>query len=90
MDVKKGMIVKAIAGRDKDKFFAVKDVDSSYAYIVNGKSRKYDTPKKKSLKHLRITNTVIDMDGITDKKLRRILNEYSQNNTTDEGGSNFV
>lgn len=81
MDVKKGMIVKAIAGRDKDKFFAVKDVDSSYAYIVNGKSRKYCTPKRKSLKHLRITNTVIDMEDITDKKLRRMLNKYSQNNT---------
>ena len=39
MDVKKGMIVKAIAGRDKGKFFAVKDVDSSYAYIVNGKQK---------------------------------------------------
>jgi len=81
VDVKKGMIVKAIAGRDKGKFFAVKDVDSSYAYIVNGKSRKHCTPKRKSLKHLRITNTVIDMEDITDKKLRRMLNEYSQNNT---------
>lgn len=90
MDVKRGMVVKAIAGRDKGKFFVVKDADSSYAYIVNGKSRKYYTPKKKSLKHLRITNTVIDMDEITDKRLRKMLNEYSQNNTTGEGGSNFV
>ncbi|HHX56523.1 MAG TPA: hypothetical protein GX710_00740 [Clostridiales bacterium] len=84
------MVVKAIAGRDKGKFFVVKDVESSFAYIVNGKSRKYYTPKKKSLKHLRITNTVIEMAELTDKKLRKMLNEYSQHNTTDDGGSNFV
>jgi len=90
VDVKRGMVVKAIAGRDKGKFFVVKDVESSFAYIVNGKSRKYYTPKKKSLKHLRITNTVIEMAELTDKKLRKMLNEYSQHNTTDDGGSNFV
>lgn len=90
MNLIKGMVVKAIAGRDEGKFFIIKDVEGKYAYITDGNSRKLNNPKKKSLKHLRLTNTVIDMDEMTDKKLKKVLNEYSQINTADEGGSNFV
>ena len=41
-------------------FFAVVKIDSSFAYLADGRSRLLDKPKKKNPKHLRVTNTVID------------------------------
>ena len=46
--------------------------------ICDGHERKLERPKKKRLKHLRVTNTVIDTDNLTDKKLRTILREYAE------------
>jgi len=47
-----GQIVKAKAGRDKDRFFVIKELDGAYAYITDGRSRKVDAPKRKKLVHL--------------------------------------
>ncbi len=51
-----GQIVKAKAGRDKDSFFIIKELDGVYAMIVNGRSRKVEAPKRKKLIHLSPTN----------------------------------
>lgn len=56
MDIYPGLIVKAIAGRDKDKYFVVLSVkDSNFCYIADGKRRKVDMPKLKKIKHLEVT-----------------------------------
>lgn len=47
-----GDIVKSIAGRDVGINFLVVNVDSNYVYVVNGKDRKVQNPKKKNKKHL--------------------------------------
>ncbi len=75
MKVIRGMVVKAIAGRDKGNLFVVIDIygDGNYVLISDGKTRKLDSPKRKSIKHLRITNTVIDINDITNKKLKMKL-----------------
>ena len=79
MNVKKGLIVKAIAGRDNGKFFVVIEIEegSKFCYIADGDERKLASPKRKSLRHLRVTSRVIDLnDMLTDKKLREVLKEY--------------
>lgn len=75
MKIVKGIVVKAVAGRDKGGFFVVSDFadDASYVMIADGKRRKLESPKKKNLRHLRFTNTVIDINDITDKKLKMAL-----------------
>jgi len=76
-----GTIVKACAGRDGDDYFVVVTRDDlGFFYIANGKSRKLNKPKKKNVKHLQFTKTVIDLDSFTDKKLRKFLNEYNLRN----------
>ena len=51
-----GLIVKAIAGRDKDKYFVVLSVkDDNFCYIADGKRRRVDMPKLKKIKHLEVT-----------------------------------
>ena len=73
-----GSVVRAKAGRDKDGFFAVKAFDDKNCFIADGKSRKLDKPKRKNLKHISLTDSVIEnINGITDKKLRTLLKEYS-------------
>ena len=52
--IKQGDIVKAMTGRDKGKYFLVIFLDGDIAYIVDGKMRKVDNPKKKNIKHLKI------------------------------------
>lgn len=76
MDLVKGLVVKAKAGRDKDYFFVIVDVlDNGYVKIANGKSRKIDNPKLKNIKHLQKTKTVVEIT--TDRKMRQDLKVFS-------------
>lgn len=77
MEAKLGMIVRSVAGHDKGRFLVITAADDDFAFIADGKERRLEAPKKKRLKHLRFTNTVIDTDGLTNKGLRRILSEYT-------------
>lgn len=79
MNILKGTVVKAIAGRDNSGFFAVTEIckDKRYVLIADGKTRKLAAPKKKNIKHLRITNTVIEINEITDKKLKMALRNFN-------------
>jgi len=78
VDFKTGQIVKAKAGRDKDGFFIIKEIDGQYAYIINGKSRKVDSPKKKKLIHLAPTSRVVQ-DFNTNREVIRILSDFQDN-----------
>lgn len=80
MEVVNGMIVRSCAGRDKGNFLVVVQRDKDFVYLADGKERRLDAPKKKRLKHVRITNTVIDMQSLTDKKLRSVIREYASPN----------
>ena len=74
MKIVEGTVVRAKAGRDENRLFAVTQVtDSGYVDISDGDTRKLASPKKKNVKHLAVTKTVIDLDGITDKRLKMNL-----------------
>ena len=76
MKLLKGSVVSAGAGRDGGKFFAVVDADEKYCLIADGKSRKLASPKRKNIKHIRITDSMINLNDITDKKLRNMLKQF--------------
>ena len=64
--VEVGRIAKALAGRDKDRFFMiVKVVDANYVLLSDGETRKLESLKLKKLKHLHLTPTVLS--GIAEK-----------------------
>ena len=77
MNIVKGSIVRAKAGRDKDKFFVVLRTDGEYAYISDGRRRKAEKPKKKKLIHLAPTNSVYTGSTETNPKLREILKNHN-------------
>ena len=55
-DIKVGQLVISKAGRDKEEHFLVVEVTGEYVYLVNGKSRRIDQPKKKKVKHIQPTH----------------------------------
>ncbi len=77
MEAKPGMIVRSVAGRDKGNFLVITAADGDFVFIADGKERKLSSPKKKRLKHVRLTNTAIDMNNLTDKGLKKFIAEYS-------------
>lgn len=78
MEAKIGMIVRSAAGHDRGNFLVIIAVEGDFAYIADGKERKLKKPKKKRLKHLKLTNTVIDTDNLTDKGLRKIISSFPE------------
>ncbi|MCM1298539.1 MAG: KOW domain-containing RNA-binding protein [Firmicutes bacterium] len=73
MDFEKGTVVISKAGRDKGRFMAVIGEDKGYPLVADGKERPLERPKRKNPKHLQKTNRKIDLEQLTDKKLRTIL-----------------
>ncbi|MCM1328893.1 MAG: KOW domain-containing RNA-binding protein [Ruminococcus sp.] len=78
MEVTRGMIVKSKAGHDKGRFMVITALEGDFAFLADGKERKLEKPKKKRLKHLAATKTVIAMSNLTDKGLRRRLREFAE------------
>ncbi len=49
-----GCIVNSVAGRDTGKNYVIIQSDAEYVYLVDGKIRTIDRPKKKKKKHVRL------------------------------------
>lgn len=73
MDFEKGNVVISKAGRDKGYFMAVVGEEKGYPLVADGKERPLERPKRKNPKHLQKTNFKIDLEQLTDKKLRTYL-----------------
>jgi ribosomal protein L14E/L6E/L27E len=59
--VQVGRIAISKAGRDTGRVFVILEViDTHYVYIVDGDLRKLERPKKKKLKHLKMTQNVLE------------------------------
>ena len=79
MNIVKGLVVKAKAGRDKDQFFVVLGFSGKEAVICNGKRRTLLKPKKKNIKHLALTSTVLGLEELnSDKKIKKALNKFGK------------
>ena len=58
MEWKKGMLAVSKAGHDKDSWYVVLKIEGNYAYLVNGKTKTLENPKKKKLMHLQPVNRI--------------------------------
>ena len=78
MDINKGSVVIAKAGRDKGRAFAVTEVlDHRTVLIADGKSLPLEHPKRKNIIHLQATRATVDR-VTTNRQLRLFLKEFSQ------------
>lgn len=79
MEFVRGMVVRSNAGRDQGGFFTVLSVQDGYAVISDGKSRKLEHPKRKKLKHLAPTNTVVPEPSMeTNREIRKALAAFQK------------
>lgn len=80
MELVRGTVVRSAAGRDKGGFFAVLETDGVYAVLCDGKHRPLERPKKKKLKHLAATNTVLPEQSMeTNREIRKALRPFLEN-----------
>lgn len=53
---KVGGYVISAAGHDAGRWYVIIDIESEYVYLVDGKIRTLDRPKKKKWKHVNLLN----------------------------------
>ena len=79
-------VVESTAGRDKGKLFYVIDADPVYLFLVNGKDRTLEKPKRKKRRHIRkvlrsetrVAEKLRLGDKVLNSELRRDLAYLSQ------------
>jgi len=79
MDI--GQVVFSKSGRDKGKAFVIINIEDNYLYLVDGKLRTLNKPKKKKLKHVQPVNCVATLttngrglqNADIQKELKRLL-----------------
>ena len=77
MEIERGSLVYSIAGRDKGTLFLVLKRDGEFVYLADGNTRKVENPKKKKLKHVNKTNTLLELDfeNISNSDVRKGLSK---------------
>ncbi|MFQ8647757.1 MAG: hypothetical protein ACLRU6_02910 [Lachnospira sp.] len=55
-----GCFATSIAGHDHNNIYVIIDADDEYVYLVDGKIRKVNNPKKKKLKHVQLIKRTDD------------------------------
>ena len=88
MDVNKHQIVFSLAGRDKGRLFLVMEIEPNFVYLVDGKLRKVESPKKKRIKHVayagvpgeKILTKLISGEKVLNSEIRRAIAEFSSEN----------
>ena len=59
-----GTVCRALAGRDKGKYFVVSEVlEGEYVHLADGRGRKLAKPKRKKRRHLRPCGAVSEELG---------------------------
>ena len=90
-------IVFSLAGHDKGREYVVLELDGSFAWLVDGKTRKLTNPKRKSLKHLCLGKMgypeladALNAGKTTDSAIRKELAKYRSEAGMTEEGRQFV
>ncbi len=77
-----GMLAKSKAGHDKENIYVIFQEDDAYVYLVDGKNRTTDKPKKKYKKHIQIIKSFrveSEKEQLDDLSIKRAIKEYCKN-----------
>ncbi len=70
-------IVCVLAGRDKGNFMVATEEKNGYVLLCDGKAHPLSKPKLKNIKHIALTNSVLEEEQLkTDKSLKTALNKF--------------
>lgn len=85
MKVVKGSVVKSLAGRDQGSYYVAVSAEDRFVFIADGRERKLEKPKRKNVKHISPTLKVIDTQELTNKKLKKLLSEFTTQSSVEAG-----
>lgn len=79
-EFKRGHLVVSMAGHDKGAFYIIKDVQGEYAFLVDGKYKTLEKPKKKKLKHIQFISDFSEklIEKPRDEMYKRVLKQYKK------------
>lgn len=93
-DIVIGSVVLSKQGRDKGLYFVVVglDVKKGYVYLADGGMRKLNAPKKKNLKHVSDSGTVLQTIAVKlntgkkvfDSEVKSALRQFNQQSNVGE------
>ena len=74
---------KSLCGHDKDEIYVVYKEDEIYVYLVNGKNKTIDKPKKKKQKHIQMIKHLPDEikafaseEKLSDETVKKMIQIY--------------
>ena len=79
--VKDGMFAISKAGHDKGNLYLIVRAAGDYVYLVDGKLRLLEKPKKKKQKHIQIVHRMPEgwnPEQISDDDVKRAIRQYKQ------------
>lgn len=79
-----GSIAVSRAGHDKGEVFVILKSDSEYVYLMDGKNRTFEKPKKKNIKHVQCVHYTdknllkkhVGQEKIIDEDVKRAIKLY--------------
>lgn len=76
----RGFVVCSKAGRDSGNFMVVLETKDRVVLVADGKKRSIKRPKRKNLKHISLTQSVIPEEQLfTNKSIRHALSQLNAN-----------
>jgi len=97
--VEKACIVVSLAGRDQGGYFLTLDCNDEYIFMVDGRQRRAERPKKKKRRHVMLAarpegktvEKIINGEKVSNSEIRRTLAEYTAAfQGPESGGSLFA
>ena len=73
-----GMLAKSKAGHDNGHVYVISNVEEAYVYLVDGKIRTLNHPKKKKKKHVQIICEKYELTDIDNVGIKRILKLFDK------------
>lgn len=73
-----GMLARSKAGHDKGRVYVIYGTDETYVYLIDGKIRTMEKPKKKKKKHVQIILQQHELSEMDDVGVKRILKMFDK------------
>lgn len=80
-----GMLVRSKSGHDHGKVYVIMDMQAEYLFLVDGRIRTLNNPKKKKAKHVQRIDIVLDdivemkqNHTLIDEKIKRAIRLYEE------------
>ena len=79
MEIRRGQVMRSLAGHDKGDFQTVLRLEGAFAYVADGKRRPLERTKRKKLFHLEPTSQVLPEEALkTNRQIRAALRSFVQ------------